>query len=48
VAYRVKPSLLGKDTPPGKRPSMPQFTFTAEFVGMPNYTITSSEQGASW
>ena len=48
VAYRVKPSLLGKDTPRGGRPSMPQFTFTAEFVGMPNYTITSSEQGASW
>jgi hypothetical protein len=46
--YRVKPSLLGKHAPPGGRPSMPQFTFTAEFVGMPNYTITSSEQGASW
>ena len=33
--------------PAGFRPPMPEFTFTAEFVGMPKYTFRSTEQGTS-
>jgi hypothetical protein len=43
TAHQVRPSL----SPAGTRSPMPQFTFTAEFVGMPDYTITSAEQGES-